>query len=119
MNDLVLAKSKIAEAFIEKHSFVKFGSSEDYVVPATAATDKIIGATDFIDVEAGERVDVHLIGPVHVRYGAVVTRGDLLTSDGNARAISTTTANNRIGGIAMQDGVLGDTGSVNISPGIV
>jgi len=119
MNDLLMAKSFIAETAVTKHRIVKFGSTDDYAVHSAAATDKLIGVSDNIDVAAGERVDVHLVGPVEIEYGGVVTRGDLLTSDANGKAIATTTTNNRVVGIAMVSGVLGDIGSVNISPGII
>jgi hypothetical protein len=119
MNDLVLAKSFLAEAAVTKHRIIKFGSDDDSVVHGAAATDKLIGVSDFIDVDAGERVDVHLVGPVHVEYGGVVARGDLLTSDASGRAIATTTTDNRVVGVAMQSGVLGDIGSVLLKQGIV
>lgn len=58
-------------------------------------------------------------GIAEVEYGGNVTRGDLLTSDANGKAIATTTAGNRIIGIAMASGVSGDIGLALINPGSV
>lgn len=101
--------------------FVKFGTDDQTVVVATAASDAIIGVSDVPAVASGERVDVFMNGIATITYGGTVTRGALLISDSTGRAIAATAAagtNVRTGGVATESGVVGDaSGSVNIVPG--
>jgi hypothetical protein len=101
--------------------FVKFGSDDQTVVVATAASDPIIGVSDVLAVASGERVDVFMNGIATITYGGTVTRGALLISDSTGRGIAATAAagtNVRTGGTAMESGVVGDaSGSVNVVPG--
>lgn len=104
---------------ISANRFVKFGASDRAMLQAAAATDAIVGVSD-IAAAYTETVDVCISGIFPVVYGGTVTRGDLLTSDSSGRAIVAAPAagvNHRIGGVAMVSGVVGDLGSVRISPG--
>lgn len=104
---------------IPANRFVKFGASDRAMLQAAAATDAIVGVSD-IAAASTETVDVCISGIFPVVYGGTVTRGDLLTSDSTGRAIVAAPAagvNHRIGGVAMVSGVVGDLGSVRISPG--
>jgi hypothetical protein len=87
---------------------------------STAATDALVGITQLVGADAaGDRVDLVLAGAVKVTYGGTVAKGDRLTSDASGRAITTTTAGNKVLGIALKDGVVGDVGSVHISPSVI
>lgn len=111
--------SYTAGAAISANRFVKFGANDRTVVQAAAATDAIMGVSD-LAAASTETVDVCLSGVFPVVYGGTVTRGDLLTSDSTGRAIVAAPAagvNHRIGGVAMVSGVVGDLGSVRLSPG--
>lgn len=104
---------------ITEKRFVKFGAGDRLVVQAAAATDAIIGVND-LTAATDERTDVCLSGIFTITYGGTVTRGDPLTSDSSGRAITATAAagaNVRIGGFAMESGVVGDLGSVLLAPG--
>lgn len=115
-----LTKTYTATAAVTKRRIVKFGAADGAVIPAAAATDLLVGVSGDIDAAIGERCDVHMLGCIaDVEYGGTVARGDLLTADASGRAITTTTAANRYIGIAEVSGVVGDIGSVVISPGLI
>jgi hypothetical protein len=119
MHNPVLTKNFTAAGAITKRRIVKFDASDTTVVQGAAATDALIGVAAELDVASGERVDVHMVGAVEVEYGGAVTRGDLLTSDANGKAVTAAPAagvNNGVIGRAMNSGVLGDIGSVHLTP---
>lgn len=105
-----------AGAAIAAKTLVKFGSANGTVVPASAATDAIIGITELGADNAGDRIDVTLSGIEEVKYGGTVDRGDLLTSDANGAAVKAAVAGNRIIGYALESGVSGDITGVMIAP---
>jgi len=109
-----LIKSFDADSTINPYRIVKF-SSDGAVVQAAAATDFLVGISNSLGATTGERCDVVLEDIAEVEYGGNVTRGALLTSDANGKAVVAAPAsgvNNRIVGLAMVSGVSGDIGSV-------
>jgi hypothetical protein len=109
-------------AAITKYRIVKFGADDKTVIPSAAVADFSIGVSTSIDSPINDRVDVIMAGIAEVEYGGAVTRGALLTTDASGRAVvaaPAAAANNRIIGYAMESGVLGDIGSVFLSPGSV
>lgn len=99
----------------EAYTFVKPGADRAHVAQATAATDKITGIAQTKADGAEESIEV--AGPgggAKLRLGGTVTAGDLLTSDASGRGIATTTANNRAGAVADEDGVEGDIIGVEV-----
>lgn len=114
-----LAKTLIAGAAVAARRIVKFGTSDTAVVQSAAAGDANIGVAD-LGAASGEYCDVIIDGIALVEYGGNVTRGALLMSDANGRAITAAGAagtNVRTIGVAMVSGVSGDIGSVRIAPG--
>lgn len=109
-----LVKSFVAGAAIAANRIVKFGAS-DVVVQGAAATDYLLGVADS-DAGSGARVDVVMTGSVEVVLGGTVTRGALLTTDANGKAV-VAAAGNRVIGIALQSGVAGDIGDVLLAQG--
>lgn len=108
-----------AGAAITKRRIVKPGAADLAVVQGAAATDFLIGVSTDVDSDSGDHVDVILSGVAEVEYGGNVTRGALLTSDADGKAVVAAPAagaNNRVIGIAVISGVSGDIGSVLISP---
>ncbi len=114
-----LALPFIAGGTIPKFTIVKPHSTAGQVVAGAAATDKLIGVSGEIDAVANDPMDVHVNGVRRVKYGGTVAVGDLLTSDASGNAVVTTTAGNRIVGIAMIAGVANDIGEVFLSVGSV
>jgi hypothetical protein len=111
MNNPVLTKSFLAGGTIAKYRFVKFGSDDDTVVQAAAATDLVLGATTDIAAASGERTDVVLDGITEIEAGGSVTRGAKVTSDADGKAVAAAPAqgvNNQIGGIALRSAASGD-----------
>jgi hypothetical protein len=111
-----LIKRFLASGAISARRIVKM-ASDTQVAQASAATDYLIGVTVELDVTSGEPVDIVVSGATKVAYGANVTRGQLLTSDANGKAIpyaGKADANYRIIGVAAQSGVSGDIGSMII-----
>lgn len=123
-NNHSIKKPFKGSAAIAAYTLVKFGSADDTVSPAAAATDLLIGATAEIgltadDVTAGRYVDVVLSGIAEVVLGGNVTRGAKVTSDANGAAIATTTASNAVAGVALATGVSGDVIPVLLAQGSI
>lgn len=116
-----------AEGTIVSNSFVKFGSDDDTVVQAAAATDSIIGAVNMVappgsSAASGARLDVEVTGIVDIKLGGTVTRGGFVTSDASGLGVAAAPSagtNNRIAGIAQASGVSGDIIPVLLTLGSV
>lgn len=115
-------KNYTAGGAIAKYRIVKF-SADGSVVQGAAATDALIGVVDIPGAAvSGNRVDVVRDDLTLVEYGDTVTRGDLLTSDANGKAVTAAPAagvNNRIIGIAEVSGVAGDIVYLFVTAGSV
>jgi hypothetical protein len=115
-----LTKNYLAEGAISANRFVKVGAADYGVLQAAAVADKIIGITTEIDASSGERVDVVHEGIADLKLGGTVARGDLLTSDATGQGVTAGPAagtNNRIGGMALISGVIGDVIPVKVMQG--
>lgn len=114
----LLTKNFNASGAIAACRIVKFGATDELMAQASAAADKQVGVSTSLAAADGEPVDVILAGVAEVTYGGNVTRGDLLTSDANGKAVVAAPAagaNVRIIGEAMKSGVLDDVGAVDLS----
>jgi hypothetical protein len=114
-------KGFVAEAAIAAKRIVKFGTADNAVVQAAAVGDSLIGVSDLAAASA-EHVTVVMGGIAIVEYGGTITRGGLVTSDADGKAVAAAPAagaNNRTIGVAMVSGVAGDLGSVLLQPGSV
>lgn len=100
----------LAETAIEARRLVKPGTADGQIVTASAG-DVCIGVTTDIAADAGERADVTMTGIAPVKYGAAVTRGQLLKSDATGAAVPIATGDIAVG-IAMMSGVANDIGSI-------
>ena len=100
---------------------VKGGADREHVAVSALSTNKHIGVCMTSDVTTLDNaVEVAVGGGGgKAKLGGTVAFGDLLTSDANGKAVATTTALDRIVGIAMEDGVLNDLASIHVMPGIV
>lgn len=120
MQNKGLIKTFLAGATINPYRIVKFGADDDHVVQGAAASDSLIGVADRLGADAAEdRCDVVLQGVTKVELGGTVARGALVTADADGRAVAAAPAagaNNRVIGVAMVSGVVGDIGSVLIQP---
>jgi len=115
-----LIKSRVATTAIPAYRFVKEGPADGTGVPAVDAAAPIIGVSSELDTAVGERASVQMAGNIaEITYGGNVTRGDKLTADAQGRAVTTTTTGAHYGGIAEVSGVLGDIGTVMVTPGAV
>lgn len=114
MDDLGLK----AGAAVSPYRIVKFGTDSLHVIQGAAATDTTIGINQCPQAAALEDpVMVAFQGIGKVECGAAVTRGDLLSSDGVGRAVSSLAApTDRVIGVALDSGVLGTVIRVSISP---
>jgi len=120
MRNELLNKSYTAEGVIPPYRIFKFGAADGGILVSAAATDKLVGVTGRLGLAAiGDRGDGCRLGICEVEYGGAVAAGDALTSDASGRAIVAAPAagsNVRIIGFAEVAGVLGDIGSLFISP---
>lgn len=120
MRNEMLIKTMNAEAAVEPNRIVMHGTADTDAVQATAATSKSFGVSNqYGAAAAGDDLDVVVSGIAEVELGGTVAAGDLLTANADGKAITTTTAGNRIVGVAMTSGVAGDIQSVLINPGSV
>jgi hypothetical protein len=98
-----------AAGVIAKGQAVKAGADREHVALAAAATDKLVGLAQGDTAAAEEFLEVALPGGgAKGKLGGTVAFGDLLTSDGSGNLVATTTANDRVIGVAMEAGVSGD-----------
>lgn len=104
-----------ATAAIPRGSVVKPGATSDYVTKSTAATAKNMGVAQNAAEAADDLVEVALPGGGGFGLaGGTIAEGDLLTSDASGALIATTSANDRVVAVAMQDAVAGDIFSIQI-----
>ena len=99
-----------ADYSAKQYHIVKLGTNDNEVTLATAATDVLLG-TLMNTPTAGDTAEVQLRGKggtAKVKLGGTVAKGDRLTTDGNSKAIATTTAGNQVLGIALYAGVAND-----------
>jgi hypothetical protein len=116
----LLVKGYTAGANISARKIVKWGAADNTVIPATAATEALVGvvAPD-VDVTSGATADVHMLGIVECIAGGTITRGDPVTSDANGDAVAAAPAagvNNRIIGYAEVSAVDNDIFTVILAP---
>jgi len=110
-------KSFVSPAAISGRTLVTFGAADGEVVAATAVTDTLIGVAEQIGSRDNDRVDVVIGGIAEANAGGNITRGDILTTDGSGRAVTSAAGTDRIVGIAMQNGVVGDVIDILITQG--
>ena len=113
-----LTKTMLTVSAVAANRIVRF-SAENTAVAASAATDKLVGISDNVGGDANDTVDVILDGIALVKLGGTVAFGDLVTSDATGQGVATTTAGNRVIGVAMQGGVTGDLIGVKLSPHLI
>lgn len=119
MNIPGLITNHIAEAAIAAFRIVKFGATDGSALQAASVSNFSFGVSGKLPAATADRIDIIRTGIAEVEYGGVVTRGALLTSDADGKAIVAAPAggtNNRIIGIAEVSGVSGDIGSVALMP---
>lgn len=90
-------------------------SNDESIVLAAAATDPILGVLQNKPA-AGKAALVRFLATSKVIAGGTITRGDLVTSDGNGKAVTTTTDHQVILGRALQSAVAGDIFEVMLAP---
>ncbi|WP_263418678.1 capsid cement protein [Terriglobus albidus] len=113
---------KTATASVGKYRIVKPGTNNGEAVLASAATDKIVGVSDNLDVVSGDRYDVVVAGYAPVTYGGTIAAGDPLTSDANGAAVTAAPAvgsNVRLIGFAHFAGVAGDVWPIQVAPSVM
>lgn len=105
---------------VNPYRIVKHGAADQTAIQAAAATDALMGVADQMGAGvAGDPLDVIKSDLAEVEFGGNVTRGDWLTSDSQGRAVTAapaTGATVQVIGRAEVSGVLGDIGSVHVSP---
>lgn len=120
MQNPILTKNFLAGVAIAPYRIVLLGDVDDGVVQAEGSSEALLGVSDDLGADAGDRVDVYLSGVTQVEYGGAVARSDWLTSDADGKAVVPAPAagtNANIIGQAMVAGAAGDIGSVLISQG--
>jgi hypothetical protein len=109
-------------AILAYHIVKPSGINDGEVIPATSATDALIGVSQNIDVASGQPVDVIHDDSANLMLGGTVAFGDPITSDANACGVKAAPAagtNNRIVGIALASGVVNDIVPVRITLGTI
>lgn len=112
-----LIKSYRADAAIAPFRIGKCGAADASAAQAAAASDPILGVHGTLPAVSGAVTDFVVSGYASVEYGGTVVRGAPLTSDAQGRAITATTAGQRIVGFAVISGASGDIGTVDVNRG--
>src|SRR5690606_31320133 len=104
-----------SSAAIAKGKAVTLDATGKIVTAANAKTDKSVGLAMHAAGDAGETIEVaHPGGGAKGLLGGTVSAGDLLAPTTGGALIATTTANDRIIAMALEDGVDGDLISVMV-----
>ena len=106
-----------AGAAVGKHTIVK-PSAAGTVTECSAATDGMIGVAGSEDVASGDTVEVAVAGIANVIAAEAITRGDLISSDGNGEAATADTKTDRVVGVAVESAADGDIFPILLAPGI-
>lgn len=118
MRNELFIKCCYATAAILPFRIVMHGGADARATTANGLSAAMFGVSDSLGASgADDPCDVIRLGIAEVIYGGTVTRGDPLTSDSQGRAVVATQADSRIIGFAEVSGVVGDRGSVWVSPG--
>lgn len=80
----VKCTAALATAFL----IAKVGGDDDTFSQATASTEDLIGVFQHATSAAAEEVRLMVSGISRVKLGGTVTRGALLTSDANGKAVA-------------------------------
>ncbi len=96
-----------AEEDIDGYRLVTFGTNDGEVKLTTAATDKVIGVTNYIGALEGTTVDVSISNHGKVKLSGTVAKGDDLTAAADGKAAKAEAAG-CVFGMALQDGVAED-----------
>lgn len=94
-------------------------NSDEQAAIAAGATGKIIGVLYNKPSAADVAAEIAIGGVARVTAGGVVAAGDLLTSDGNGKAIATTTTGHVLLGRALTGGADTQLIEVLLFPGTV
>lgn len=101
-----------ASAAIAAYKAVKDGADDSHVQVCSAGTDKTLGICQNSADAAEEVLEVAVAGGAKALAGGSISRGDLLAADSNGALVATTSANDKVIGMAEQDAVSGDVFSV-------
>lgn len=110
---------KCTAAIATQFLIAKFGADDDTLSQATASTEELVGVFQHTTTAAGQEIRVMLDGISRVKLGGTVTRGGLLTSDANGKAVAIGAVggtNYAVIGRAMASGVADDIIPVLIAP---
>lgn len=102
---------KCTAAIATQFLIAKFGADDDTLSQATASTEDLVGVFQHTTTAAGQEIRVMLDGISRVKLGGTVTRGGLLTSDANGKAVAIGAVggtNYAVIGRAMASGVADD-----------
>src|ERR671922_317567 len=88
-----------ADLSAKQYYLAKADSTQNQVVLAAAATDKILGVILDGGKQSGDAVRIGLLngdGTLNVVAGGTIAIGDYLTSDSNGKAVATTTTGDTV-----------------------
>jgi hypothetical protein len=112
----------VAAAAMAAFAVIKPGAVDGACLPATAATDLLLGVSDGLAKDVGEMVDAPSAGVGEVRLGAAVTRGQKLTADASSKAVPCAPGagvNHHYFGVALQSGVADDVVLYQVGLGVM
>lgn len=99
---------KSAASLSGKQNYIVYVSAKGVVTIASAATHKVMGTiVNKPQAGAGQNIEVqmpHGGGTGKVIAGGTIAIGDKLTADSAGKAVATTTQNNYVFGVALQEG---------------
>lgn len=89
----IFRKTYTAAVDIPAYSLVKFGTDDNTVTLASAASDDVIGVSGDVDVTAGNLTDIAHLGVEKVKCGGTLTRGQSFYAGANGQAVAAESGN--------------------------
>jgi hypothetical protein len=109
--NFVLDKGFKAAAAVTKFRAVKGTGNNDEVTPVTADTDIPLGVAQYSvsagEITKGKRVSVRMAGISEMECAGTIQQGALVCIDATGKA-ETGTAGDRVIGVALMDGAVGN-----------
>lgn len=106
---------KATHAMSRGHA-VKFGADRLTVSKGSAASDLLVGISQTTVTTAGDKVEVAINGGGAIGLaGGTISAGNKLTAHTDGTLLASTTSNDQVVGVAMEDAVAGDLFAMEVA----
>jgi hypothetical protein len=114
-NPGLLILSLTAAAAISARHIVKYSGTDGAVATADDPTDLLIGVSEKLDADLGDKADVIMDGSAECVAGAAIVHGAPVTADAQGRAVTAGEGENAIGFALSAAAAAGDFIDVKVT----